>query len=160
MGLIRLESDHCVFVSRAEGHMKGVIVQVYVDDLLTARLNRAAIALVKQGLQSYFNIKDMGPVQFFLGVRVVRDRLNRIIRLYKNADITRVLERFGLSECRPTKTPILIGRNLQPADANLSHDDSLTKQYQKLVRLAMYAMIQTLPDIAYAVGMLSRFCHE
>ncbi len=159
MGLTRLESDHCVFMGLAEGPRKEVLVLVYVDDLLITGRNSSAISLVKSGLQSSFNLKDMGSVKFFLGVRISRDRPNQTITLYQDTYIQKVLERFSLSECRPTKTPISVGHNLQQAHDGLQQDSQLGKQYQMLIGSAMYTMLQTRPDIAYVVGVLSRFAH-
>ncbi len=160
MGLTRLESDHCVFIGLAKGPLKGVIVLVYVDDLLITCRNSSTISLVKNGLQTSFNIKDMGPVKFFLGVKVDRDHPNQTITLYQDTYIHKVLERFGLSECRPTKTPISVGHNLHQADDGFQHDGQLAKHYQMLIGSTMYAMIQMRPDIDYAIGVLSRFAHR
>ncbi len=63
MGLTRLESDHSVFFGKFSGSpLKGVVVLVYVDNLLITGPNSEVIAIVKDSLQDQFNIKDLGPV--------------------------------------------------------------------------------------------------
>jgi hypothetical protein len=52
-------------VGLAKRPLKGVIILVYVDDLLIIGRNSFAISLVKSDLQSSFNLKDMGLVKFF-----------------------------------------------------------------------------------------------
>ncbi len=83
MGLTRLEADHYVVVGKIPGsRLEGVIVLVYVDDLLITGPKSGMITLVKVGLQAQFNIKDQGPVKFFLGIRVQRDGSNYSTSLY------------------------------------------------------------------------------
>ncbi|TVY62423.1 Retrovirus-related Pol polyprotein from transposon TNT [Fusarium oxysporum f. sp. cubense] len=49
---------------------------------------------------------DLGPVKYFLGVRITRDRNSQLIYLSQGAYLTRTLEKFSLEECRPVNTPM------------------------------------------------------
>jgi len=63
-----------------------------------------------------------------------------------------VLEKFGMAECTPIATPLYDG--LQLAKSRKS-DESLP--CREAVGSQMYLMVGTRPDLAFAVGKLSRF---
>jgi hypothetical protein len=45
-----------------------------MDDFLLVGLKEERLRVLKLQLSEAFNIKDLGPYQFFLGVRITRDR--------------------------------------------------------------------------------------
>ncbi len=65
-----------------------------------------------------------------------------------------------MAESRAVKTPIPVGHDLVPAPRDYKTDPGLVHIYQKAVEPVMYAMVQTRPDIAYAVGVLSRLSYN
>ena len=69
MGFVQTASDPCLYVA-AEGEM--VIVAVYVDDIAIAARSDAEIADVKRALAARFEVRDMGELHYFLGVKVVQ----------------------------------------------------------------------------------------
>ena len=50
-----------------------VIIAVYVDDILVAGRTDKIIAEVKTAIANRFDVKDMGKLHYFLGVKVVQD---------------------------------------------------------------------------------------
>lgn len=73
LGLMRINADHSIFVTK-EG-LDGPIVSTFVDDIkIMAPKESGAIDRVKQELTSAFSIVDMGPISFYLGLKVQRDR--------------------------------------------------------------------------------------
>ena len=70
MGFIQTTSDPCLYVS-TEGEL--FIIAVYVDDILLAGKSDKRITEVKRALSSRFNVKDMGELQYFLGVMIIQD---------------------------------------------------------------------------------------
>ena len=59
-------------------------------------------------------------------------------------------------DCKPANTPMVMNHRLQ-----ILEDAELTNQtqYQKLVGKLIY-LSHTRPDLAYAVGVVSRFMHK
>lgn len=56
-------------------HKDGVdftIVVAYVDDLLITSSNEEIIVVLKQNLHDAFTIKDLGSLEYFLGIEVAR----------------------------------------------------------------------------------------
>jgi Reverse transcriptase (RNA-dependent DNA polymerase) len=61
------------------------IIIVYVDDVLMVSNDINYMQQLKQQFGADFNIKDLGEVAWLLGMRVTRNRLNRIITLSQQA---------------------------------------------------------------------------
>lgn len=67
----------------------------------------------------------------------------------------KLLMRFGMSDCKPVKTPMNTGNNLMKAT---EEEEAVNQRlYQSLVGSLMYLAMCTRPDIAYAVGKLAGF---
>lgn len=47
---------------------------VYVDDILVTGNNKAMIEHTKRDLQQQFKIKDLGDMQYFLGIEMARSQ--------------------------------------------------------------------------------------
>jgi hypothetical protein len=65
-----------------------------------------------------------------------------------------------MQECKPVKVPILVGVNLsadQCPKKQEEEEDMSRVPYASAVGSLMYAMVCTIPDIAHAVGVLSRY---
>ena len=70
----------------------------------------------------------------------------------------KVLQRFNMLDCRPISTPMDpgAGNTLMPSE---DQDDKKTITcYQSVVGPLMWPAMHTRPDIAYTVGVLSRYC--
>lgn len=71
LGFIQSKQDYSLFVkSDSDGTFTAVVA--YVDDLFIAGNSLATIEGLKQSLHSAFTIKDLGPLQYFLGIEVSR----------------------------------------------------------------------------------------
>ncbi|OAE25205.1 hypothetical protein AXG93_855s1040 [Marchantia polymorpha subsp. ruderalis] len=53
-----------------------------------------------------FEMKDLGPSKVILGMEIERDRTQRRLGLFQKRYLTKVLERFDMSEAKPVNTPI------------------------------------------------------
>ena len=73
LGLTRIHADHSIFVS--EVGLKGPVLSVFVDEIkIMAPKGSGIIKKVKQELTSAFSMMDMGPISFYLGLKVDRDQ--------------------------------------------------------------------------------------
>ena len=72
-GYKRVNEDYSLFVKER------MIVAIYVDDLLLIGPSKDDIANLKKELSDRFRIKDLGPVNWYLGMHIIRDRPNRTI---------------------------------------------------------------------------------
>jgi hypothetical protein len=137
-----------------------LIVAIYIDDLLIFGKNKTKIQHFKDALNKRFSMKDMGACQWYLGIDVQRDRVHRTITLSQKAYIQKVLSDFQMLNCNPETTPMSSTAQLQKAEDGYTASVDFCSQYQSAVGSLLYVMMGTRPDIAYAVGIVSRFSHN
>lgn len=100
-------------------------------------------------------IKDLGPINQFLGIKVTRNRPKRSIRFDQLEYTERILNRFTVKEYNRPITPLPIGVKLEPNPDQATADD--ISHYQQEIGSIMYLMTKSRPDIAYYTGLLARF---
>ncbi|CAI7740324.1 unnamed protein product [Closterium sp. NIES-53] len=83
-------------------------ILVYVDDLVFATADRAALAEVKSELQKRHTCTDLGEPRCYLGLQVTRDRAARTITLTHSHMVQQVLPRFEFqfSTTQPTSLAV------------------------------------------------------
>lgn len=73
LGLSRIHTDHSIFMLTAG--LNGQVVSVFVDDIdIKGMKESGVINKVKAELIAAFSMVDMGPISFYLGLKVKRDR--------------------------------------------------------------------------------------
>lgn len=129
-------------------------IGVYVDDIVLAGKTERKLAEVKTTLSRKFDIKDLGELNYFLGMKV-EQRENNSVWIGQPAYTRNLLQMFGMQDCKPVGTPANIGSKLSKA----SDEDECVDQmkYQSAIGSLMYLSVSTRPDIAYAVNTLARF---
>ena len=95
--------------------------------------------------------------------KISRNRDRRQLFLSQTDYIGRVLERFNMQLAKSASTPLPINLRLSQRDCPTfgSEGEGLKSvPYAPTVGALMYAMVVTWPDIAHAVGVVSRFMHN
>ncbi|GJT54841.1 zinc finger, CCHC-type containing protein [Tanacetum coccineum] len=82
-----------------------------------------------------------------------KDRLNKGIVITQSYYIEKILKKFNREDCSPVSTLVDPVEKIKPNRGK--HVDQL--EYSRAIGCLMYVMTSTRPDIAYAVGRLSRF---
>jgi ribosomal protein S3 len=117
----------------------------------------AKIKALKKRLMKRFEMEDLGPAKYFVRVRITRDREERTITLFQDAYINKVLERYSMKNCHSVDTPMAAGA----AEVMIPFEGQATTKdievYGSKIGSLMYLAVQTRPDIAYGVSVLSRF---
>jgi len=149
-GFDNIDPDACLYLLMDDGET--IIVLVYVDDLLLVASSLAAISKIKDALHKRFEMKDLGEAKVILGPEIRRDKALGTLKLSQGKNAAQVLEEFGMAECNPIGTPLEVGLQLVKTDES---DDVLP--YREAVGSVMYLMVGTRPDLAFAIGKLSRF---
>ena len=152
-------SDSCVFVKKfAEGDF--IILSLYVDDMLIIGHDKSKIEKLKKELSKSFAMKDLGPAKQILGMKITSDRKKGKLWLSQERYIEKVLERFNMRKAKPVSTPLANHFKLSSKQSLASEkekDEIKYVPYASAVGSLMYAMVCTRPDIAYTVGVVSRF---
>jgi hypothetical protein len=128
---------------------------IYVDDILIASNDKDLIRDLKQELMTTFDARDMGDVESYLGMKIVRDRASRIIKLSQGLMTKNLVEKYGMEDSKTKSTPL--GLNIKLTADEGEPLDTDIYPYSQLVGSMMYLAVCTRPDIAYAVGALARF---
>lgn len=147
-GFTRSSVDSCVYLL------------LYVDDMLVASKSMQEIKILKKDLGTVFEMKDLGPAKKILGMEITRNRKELRLELSQCDYIEKVLKLFQMEKAKPVKTPIGIHFKLKSAtDKELKEQSEAMSKvpYANVMGSVMYMMIGTRPDIAYAVGMVTRF---
>ena len=110
-----------------------------------------------------FAMKDLGAAKQILGMRITRDRKNRKLTLAQSEYIEKVLERFKMQDAKPVSTPLARHFKLTKEMCPKTQEeiDYMSKvPYSLAVGSLMYAMVCTRPNIAHAVGVVSRYMND
>ncbi|GJX84057.1 zinc finger, CCHC-type containing protein [Tanacetum coccineum] len=130
---------------------KGVIICLYVDDMLIFGTDQNQVYETKKFLSSRFSMKDTREADVILGIKIKRENKGTVIT--QSHYIGKILKKFNPEDCSPLNTPIDPVEKLKPNTGKPV--DQL--EYSRAIGCLMYAMTSTRPNIAYVVGRLSRF---
>jgi Reverse transcriptase (RNA-dependent DNA polymerase) len=104
---------------------------------------------IKGSLVTEFEIKDLGPLRYFLGIEVAIAPNGVFISQQKY--VLELLHETGMLGCRPTNTPIDPNHGLKGGIS----DQVDRERYQRLVGRLIY-LSHARPDISYAMSVVSR----
>jgi hypothetical protein len=125
---------------------------MYVDDPLIIA-NEGLIGQIKDQMKKRFRMNDLGNVSFYLNMNIERNREHHTIDLHQHSYIRTISAQFRMDESRPVATPIAM--KLHKRKPNEEACDPTI--YQSMIGSLLYAVTATRPDIAYAIGVLSRY---
>jgi hypothetical protein len=145
------QSPHEAAVYRRGNGRNVLLVGVYVDDLVIASTKDAEVAAFKEEMKATFQMSDLGPLSFYLGIEVHQDDSGITLRQTDYAK--RVVELAGLTDCNPALTPMKEKLKLS-RDSTTKEVDAT--QYRRFVGSLRY-LAHTRPDLAFSVGYVSRF---
>ncbi|GJY94774.1 putative RNA-directed DNA polymerase [Tanacetum coccineum] len=117
-------------------------------------------SVMKQDLSKSFAMKDLGPAKQILGIRIFRDRGAKKLHISQEQYIEKVLRRFNMDKAKVVSSPLtpnfkLTDKDCPSSKKNIEKMDRVP--YASAVGSLMYAMVCTRPDLAHAVGVVSRF---
>ncbi|XP_023750146.1 uncharacterized mitochondrial protein AtMg00810-like [Lactuca sativa] len=128
------------------------IVAVYVDDILVIGNNIDEITSLKAFLDAQFRIKDLGTINFFLGLEFTRNTTSMIV--HQSKFIRELLSHYSIDDDNiPVSTPLSNKNKLQP-NVGVSLNDPTT--YRQLIGKLNF-LVHTRPDLAYSIQYLSQF---
>jgi hypothetical protein len=111
-GFSSSEHDPALFVHVSP---KGrTLLLLYVDDMLITGDNSDHISHVKKHLSKEFQMSDLGPLSYFLGIEV--HQTPKGFYLSQSKYIQDLLDRSGLTDTRTVATPMDIHLQLRPKD--------------------------------------------
>ena len=153
LDFVPCQADPCIYSYNKNGTR--FMISIHVDDMLVAGNDRAKLDNLKAKLHAELECKDLGPVTYFLGINVYRDRVNKRLYLSQEHYLESLLEKFG-EVGNPCKT--VLPADWKPrAASDEEFDLAKDKPYPALAGSILYAATVTRPDLAFAASLLCRF---
>lgn len=139
--------DKCLYFNED----KTVILVIYVDDGLVAAKDTNLLTKLIDYLKENLELKVMS-CEAYLGFQVIRDTETRTTRLHQTHYVDKILEKYGMTNCKPIDTPEEVGV------FNSTNSPKLGPEYpfKEVIGSLLYLVTCTRPDIAHAVSIASR----
>jgi hypothetical protein len=147
------QSDNCVF------YKPDCVVCVYVYDFLVAAANTHEIEQVQRALQAEFRLNYLGTPRSFLGIQFGY-HADGSVSIHQRQYIQKVLSDFGMERCQPKSTPMNPIQSLNHRLDEELPDKEAKARFATAIGSLMYLIVSTRPDIAFALGLLSRFTSQ
>lgn len=143
MGFVITVSDSSLFTFHHGSN--SVYLLLYVDDIILTTCSAVLWETIISKLKTEFPMTDLGPLSYFLGIVVTRTASSMLLSQHKYAQ--EILDRAGMSNCKPVATPVDTNFKLSAASGPPVLDATL---YRRLASALQYLTF-TRPDIAYVV---------
>ncbi|XP_073136896.1 3-ketoacyl-CoA synthase 11-like [Henckelia pumila] len=104
-------------------------------------------------------MKDLRAAKQILGMRILIDRVNGVLKLSQAKYVKKVLSRINMDEAKPVTTHLASHFKLTKAQSPSTEQEHAYMNkvsYASAVGSLVYAMVFTKPDIPHAVGVVSR----
>ena len=151
-------ADSCVYIKsvrQSNGRIDFVNLAIWVDDTLMFSNNIDMLTDEKVSLGSRFKVEDLGEMYYILGMCVKRDHKSRTLSLSQPKYLEGIFKRFNMDKCKPVSTSLKQGKKFQHLSENEKPID--VQRYQMIVGCLTYTAMTTRPDLAAAVGILSKY---
>ena len=157
-------SDGCLFYkTSSRGY---VLVACEVDDLVITGSDKQGVADLHDMLEKQYKITDWSPIKSFLGINMKyeggvleMDVIDKIRELFKKHGIVNSSHNIPKRD-----TPLdddYSKISVEPGSVKYSELDLyLEKQFASIVGALIYISITARPDLAFAIGKLSRGMHQ
>ena len=99
--------EPCVY-KKCEQSMVMFLI-LYVHDILLIRNDIGALSTVKYWLANYFDMKDLGEASYILGIKLLRDRRNKMLDLSLGVYIDKILVKFVMHNFKKRLLPFRHG---------------------------------------------------
>ncbi|KAE9351299.1 hypothetical protein PF008_g5993 [Phytophthora fragariae] len=161
-GFSQCLTDSCVYVKTDEDGI--TVVGTYVDDLLVTATSNARVNAFFADM-AVLELKDLGRVEMFLGMRIQYDDKRGYMVDQEHA-IIEMLATHGLANANSVRLPIGTGEStsdlsdeLLPVTAGVDPKIPTVKDFQSLVGSLLWIARGTRPDVMFAVHRATRRTH-
>ena len=125
-----------------------------MDDLIVTGAREKDIASFKAEMAARFQMTDLDALSYYLGIEVRQG--SRAVTLGQRAYARKLLERAGMANCKPAAT--LMEERVKLSKQSTAEKVDATR-YRSIIG-GLRWLTHTRPDIAFAVGYVSRFMED
>ncbi|MBW0494929.1 hypothetical protein O181_034644 [Austropuccinia psidii MF-1] len=142
--------DRCIFYQNINHPLW---LYVNVDDIAIFRTDESSF---KTEISKELDIKDIGPADLMLGVKVMH--LPNGISLDQQHFANSLLFLYGMQECRPVSMPLPPNNQYLPVTKEEALEfKKLAVNYRRAIGSINYLSMATWPDLSHAISLLSQF---
>lgn len=152
LGLEQVPGIECLFINDY------MLLFFFVDDIVVLyhSRNTKQVDKFEQQLFNAYEMRNMGEIEWFLGIRVTRDRELYQMSLCQDSYIDKLTSKFNVntnfaSPGAPLTSYIPMRKNEETATLQQIH------AYQQRVGSINFAAVTTRPDVSFAASKLSEF---
>ncbi|XP_058725437.1 uncharacterized mitochondrial protein AtMg00810-like [Vicia villosa] len=128
---------------------------IYVDDIILTGSSPIMIQQLITKLDSVFSLKQLGDLDYFLGIEVKRT-FNGNLLLSQGKYVRDLLQRAEMDGCKSITTPLPAAVKLSKAGTDFFEDPAL---YRSIVGALQYVTI-TRPELGYSVNKVCQFMSQ
>ena len=148
--LFQVKSDKCLYYFSNGSRV--LILLLYVDDILIATNWSEKHMEVVNTLKTFYQIKELGRVSKFLGMKIDQDEDSKIF-IGQEAFVDEIVKKFHLESSPNRSTPLDTSERFEE-----NQEEKITGvPYRSLVGTLLYLSTCTRPDIAFAVNQAAKF---
>ncbi|GKA44620.1 ribonuclease H-like domain-containing protein [Tanacetum coccineum] len=151
VGFQHSKTDSSLFVFHRGSDIAYLLL--YVDDIILTASSSAFLQRIIASLHNEFAMKDLGSLNYFLGISAQRSASGLFLSQSKFAE--EILERAHMQNCNPCRTPVDTESKLG-SDGDPVSDPTL---YRSLAGALQYLTF-TRPDLSYAVQQVCLYMHD
>ncbi|MBW0546312.1 hypothetical protein O181_086027 [Austropuccinia psidii MF-1] len=142
--------ETCVF---HQSGIKPIWLYLHVNDIAVFGNE---ISKLKEEISLKFQIKDLGPADLLLGVKITQEE--DCIYLDQQHFCESLLSQYGMSKCKPTSTPLVPTEQLAIATQDKMEKLNLLRVSScSAIGSINYLSTATRPDLSFAVSSLSQY---
>ncbi|GJU94956.1 retrovirus-related pol polyprotein from transposon TNT 1-94 [Tanacetum coccineum] len=145
MGII----DNTLFSKKKSSNL--IIVQIFVDDIIFGSTCQDMCDKFAKIMHDEFEMSMMGELNFFLGLQI--KQMEDGIFFNQSKYIKEMLNKFGLEDSKPMKTPM-------SSDTKLTKDEECesvdSTKYRGMIGTLLY-LTASRPDIMFSFCLCARF---
>ena len=127
LGFEQSDIDVSLYIRNSDGTR----VLVYVDDIIVASRHQSTSRQFFDDLRKIYKTTDPEPLSWALGMKVERSRDGKWISINQALYVKKVLEKFGMENCNPRRTPLPTGIVIERNEANKTVKDKIKKAQQR-----------------------------
>jgi hypothetical protein len=161
IGFVRLQAEPNLYIRKEDSVF--TIIGVYVDDIPIASNSSIHMKKAINQLKEKFPVKDLGSLEYFLGIKVTRNRVDGTLTLSQRKLLHAILLKYEMADCKPIHTPMIVACKLSMNDCPSTPTEEefmATLPYRQILGSIRYLVSCTRPDLSYCAGFLSRFMHN
>jgi hypothetical protein len=116
-----------------------IFLLVYVDDIILTGNHEVTMNMLIAKLKTYFAMKELGPLGYFLGIQATRDTSGLHLRQTKY--VLDLLNRTQMAESKPYRAPCIAGSKMSKYDGELLPDPT---EYRHIMGALQYVTLLDL----------------